>query len=142
MLREVKFHDVNDVFGEFSAFAPYPIGLEGKTWPTIEHYFQAHRFDSEKLKEEIRRARSPREAAEIARAQREKQRRDWNRIKVETMRESLAAKFRQHPSLMALLLGTGTSVIREHTLDDDYWGDGGDGCGKNMMAVFVNIVVA
>lgn len=49
------------------------------------------------------------------------------------MREALDAKFRQHADLTALLLSTGDAVLVEHTENDDYWGDGGDGSGKNML---------
>jgi N-glycosidase YbiA len=43
------------------------------------------------------------------------------------------AKFTQHDELSALLLSTGDSKLVEHTENDDYWGDGGDGSGKNML---------
>ena len=33
----------------------------------------------------------------------------------------------------ALLLATGDAKLVEHTENDDYWGDGGDGRGKNML---------
>ena len=48
------------------------------------------------------------------------------------MREALEAKFRQHADLAALLLSTGDALLVEHA-DNDYWGDGGDGSGKNML---------
>ena len=31
------------------------------------------------------------------------------------------------------VLSTGDSKLVEHTENDDYWGDGGDGSGKNML---------
>ena len=31
------------------------------------------------------------------------------------------------------LLATGNARIVEHTERDSYWGDGGDGSGKNML---------
>jgi hypothetical protein len=30
-------------------------------------------------------------------------------------------------------LNTGLRPIVEHTKDDNFWGDGGDGSGKNML---------
>lgn len=35
--------------------------------------------------------------------------------------------------LTRLLLATGDAKLVEHTEQDDYWGDGGDGSGKNML---------
>lgn len=39
----------------------------------------------------------------------------------------------QHSDLTQLLLDTKDAKIIEHTENDDYWGDGGDGKGKNML---------
>ena len=49
------------------------------------------------------------------------------------MREALRAKFSQHQDLRKILLDTGDAEIVEHTSNDSYWGDGGDGSGKNML---------
>ena len=49
------------------------------------------------------------------------------------MRQAVEAKFRQHDELRSLLLGTGDAMLVEHTENDDYWGDGGDGTGANHL---------
>jgi len=49
------------------------------------------------------------------------------------MREAVRAKFTRHPELAAVLLGTGDAVLVEHTVNDNYWGDGGDGSGQNWL---------
>ena len=49
------------------------------------------------------------------------------------MRDALRAKFTQHPSLRSLLLHTGDAELIEHTKNDRYWADGGDGTGKNRL---------
>jgi ribA/ribD-fused uncharacterized protein len=59
--------------------------------------------------------------------------RDWESVKVSVMTEAVRAKFTQHDELRITLLGTGDAKIVEHTENDDYWGDGGDGSGKNML---------
>jgi ribA/ribD-fused uncharacterized protein len=60
-------------------------------------------------------------------------RRDWESVKVEIMRDALMAKFTQHDELRVLLLSTGDAKIVEHTENDAFWGDGGDGSGKNTL---------
>lgn len=50
----IEFYAVNDEYGEFSNFAPYPIVLHGKRWPTSEHYFQAQKFAGTPHAEELR----------------------------------------------------------------------------------------
>jgi ribA/ribD-fused uncharacterized protein len=49
------------------------------------------------------------------------------------MYDAVYAKFSQHKELKKLLLDTGDSTIVEHTKNDAYWGDGGDGSGRNQL---------
>jgi ribA/ribD-fused uncharacterized protein len=53
------------------------------------------------------------------------------------MREAVLAKFSQHPELRAELLATGDAKLVEHTDSDAYWGDGGDGSGRNMLGTIL-----
>ena len=39
--KVINFYSTGDEFGEFSNFAAFPITLDGMSWPTSEHYFQA-----------------------------------------------------------------------------------------------------
>ena len=134
MSRQViEFYSVNAEYGELSNFAPYPIKLRGKLWPTSEHFFQAQKFENRADQEEIRKVSSPMIAARMGRDRKRKLRRDWERVKVGIMREAVEAKFRQHPELGELLLATGDAKLVEHTENDDYWGDGGDGSGRNEL---------
>jgi ribA/ribD-fused uncharacterized protein len=60
-------------------------------------------------------------------------RKDWESVKDRIKCEAVLAKFTQHADLRETLLGTGDSEIVEHTGNDAYWGDGGDGSGKNRL---------
>jgi ribA/ribD-fused uncharacterized protein len=60
-------------------------------------------------------------------------RRDCESVKEGVMLDALRAKFTQHEELTAVLLGTGDAILVEHTAKDSYWGDGGDGSGKNRL---------
>jgi ribA/ribD-fused uncharacterized protein len=132
-MHAIHFYAVGDDFGAFSNFAPYPIRLGGKTWPTSEHYFQAQKFLDAGEQERVRKAGTPGLAARLGRDRRRPLRRDWESVKVGVMREALRAKFTQHAELRALLLSTGEAKLVEHTKNDAYWGDGGDGRGRNML---------
>jgi N-glycosidase YbiA len=129
----VNFYSVSDAYGEFSNFADYPIMLNSLRWPSSEHYFQAQKFVDKAYQQKIRAANSPMLAAQLGRARTQKLRGDWESVKVEIMRQVLLAKFTQHENLRQLLLGTGAATLVEHTENDSYWGDGGDGRGKNML---------
>ncbi len=105
----------------------------GKKEQSSEHYFQSQKFKDKKIQEMIRVANSPMLAARMGRNRKRKLRQDWESAKVNVMREAVLAKFTQHDDLKELLLSTRDAKIVEHTENDGYWGDGGDGRGKNML---------
>lgn len=129
----IQFYSVGDDYGEFSNFADFPILLGKKKWPTTEHYFQAQKFSDPKDKEEVRKANTPHIAARLGRDRKKKIRKDWDAAKIGVMRQALEAKFTQHEELKRLLISTGSAKLVEHTANDNYWGDGGDGSGQNML---------
>lgn len=129
----INFYRVSDEYGEFSNFSRHRLHLDGKSWPTSEHYFQAQKFLEAGLREEIRRAATPMLAAQMGRDRRKPLRRDWESVKDEVMLVAVRAKFSQHAELTALLLSTGAAQLVEHTQNDSYWGDGGDGRGRNRL---------
>jgi ribA/ribD-fused uncharacterized protein len=132
-MRTIEFYSTKDKFGEFSNFSPHPIELDGKTWPTSEHYFQAQKFADAAHQEAIRKAKGAMVAARMGRDRSKKIKDDWEQIKIEVMTRAVRAKFNQHADLRAMLVGTGEATLVEHTRNDAYWGDGGDGTGKNML---------
>jgi ribA/ribD-fused uncharacterized protein len=133
LLGVISFYRLEDDYGCFSNFARYPIELKSKTWPTSEHYFQAQKFVGTEHEEEVRLTESPRIAAQMGRDRNRPLRSDWEMVKDDVMREAVMAKFTQHLELQDILLGTGYSLLIEHTENDSYWGDGGNGKGKNML---------
>lgn len=136
------FYRVNEPYGEFSNFAPFPIVLKGKTWPTTEHYFQAQKFPGTSDAEEIRHEPSPMIAARMGRSRSRPLRKDWESVRDLIMREAVLAKFTQHAALRELLLGTGEARLIEHTANDRYWADGGDGSGRNRLGELLGEVRA
>jgi N-glycosidase YbiA len=133
MQQVIQFYSVSAEYGEFSNFAAFPITLKGKVWPTSEHYFQAQKFAGTAHAEAIRKTRSPMIAARMGRDRKKPLRRDWESVKDDIMLDAVRAKFTQHPELLSLLLATGDAQLVEHTVNDSYWGDAGDGSGKNML---------
>src|SRR6266581_6929432 len=102
--RPILFYSTQGAYGEFSNFAAFPIEIDGQTWPTSEHYFQAQKFAGTEYEEAIRQAKSPMIAARRGRSRSRPLRPDWEKVKDDTMREALWAKFTQHPKLKSLLL--------------------------------------
>jgi len=129
----ILFRSTKDEYGFLSNFSPHSIELKGKVWPTAEHYFQAQKFSGTPYEDVIRTASSPMIAARLGRTRQIQIRRDWESVKDTVMYEAVLAKFRQHPSLREKLLATGDALLVEHSKRDRYWGNGGDGLGKNRL---------
>ncbi len=53
----------DDITHPLSAYAPYAFELDGAEWPSVEHYYQAMKFEDEVHREKIRQASSAEEAA-------------------------------------------------------------------------------
>ena len=130
---EIRFYGVGEAYGIFSNFHPAPIRLKGRVWPTTEHYFQAQKFAGTKHELEILAAKTPAVAARKGRERSRPLRRDWEAVKDSVMRDAVRAKFEQHDDLRRALLDTGDARLVEHTESDSYWGDGGDGSGRNRL---------
>ena len=130
----VLFYSVRESpYGCFSNFSPHPFELDGKQWPTSEHYFQARKFVGTPSEEEIRRACGPMKAAELGRERDRPLRKDWDAVKDDVMRRAVRRKFEAHDDIRAVLLSTGDEEIVENAPRDYYWGCGADGSGKNML---------
>ena len=120
-------------YGCFSNFSAHAFKLDGLSWPTSEHYFQAQKFAGTRYEEEIRRAPTPKRAAELGRGRTQTLRPDWEQVKDDIMREAVRAKFSAHKDIQQTLLDTGDEEIVEAAPGDYYWGAGADGTGKNML---------
>jgi ribA/ribD-fused uncharacterized protein len=139
MSDEIKFYKVTDPYGCFSNFSPHPVYI-GRTWQTAEHYFQAQKFLDAGLRMKILMAKLPMIAARMGRNRARPLRHDWEKVKDGVMRTAVRSKIRQHADVRETLLSTGNATIIEHTENDSYWGDGGDGSGKNMLGkIFMEV---
>jgi ribA/ribD-fused uncharacterized protein len=129
----INFYSVTAEYGCFSNFSPHPIELAGRTWPTSEHYFQAQKFPGTEHEEAVRRCKTPGDAARMGRSRKLPLRADWESVKDQIMLDAVRAKFTQHEDIQKVLLDTGDAKLVEHTTNDNYWGDGGDGRGQNQL---------
>ena len=129
----IHFYSTTGEHGCFSNFSRHALYLAGKRWPTSEHYFQAQKFKGTEHEEAVRLCKKPGEAAGMGRSRKLPLRPDWESVKDRIMLEAVRAKFTQHEDLKATLLGTGDAILIEHTGNDSYWGDGGDGSGRNRL---------
>ena len=131
----IEFYEANQPYYEFTNFYSAPFELDGHVWPTSEHYFQAKKFTDPDLQALVRSQRTPLGAFQLVRYPQyaSRVRADWMQVRDDAMYRAVRAKFTQNPRLRDLLLGTGDLPIFEHTNQDRYWGDGGNGTGVNML---------
>lgn len=104
-------------------------------WRTSEHYYQAMKFVGidYKYAEKIRLSHTPFKAAILGRDKSYTLRPDWEHIKEIIMERALMAKFSQNLDIKEGLIDTGDAILVEHRSADRYWGDGGNGTGKNRL---------
>ena len=140
-MNEIRFHLKTDPHGYLSNFyeLPEPMLIDGKEWVTSEHYFQAAKFaeTAPDLADTIRETKSPAKVWRIAAKNKDRRREDWADVKNGIMRQVVWEKFSQNNALGEMLLATGDATLIEHTPTDSYWGDGGDGTGKNMLGTIL-----
>lgn len=130
----IRFYHSDQPWGELSNFSRHAIFIGGRVWPTVEHFYQAQKFVGTPHEEAIRCCQTPTLAKVRATAlSKQYRRQDWQTVKEAVMLEGLRAKFGQHPDLAERLLLSGDRLLIEQAQNDTYWGDGGDGTGKNRL---------
>ena len=103
----------------------------GKWWKTVEHVYQATKTSDPEEQEQIRNAKTPREARNLGQVCMYRQ--DFDQIKFSIMKKCVLEKYVQHHDLREQLLATGDEELIEDSPVDYYWGCGKDGSGKNML---------
>jgi len=129
----IYFYSTQGQYGCFSNFSQHGFELDGAYWPTSEHYFQAQKFAGTPHVEDVRHARTPKQAAAIGRDRKRPLRADWEQVKDDVMRRAVLRKFEAHADIRATLLATGDEELVENAPGDTYWGCGKTGTGKNML---------
>ena len=118
-------------------FAAFSLEWNGILWPTLEHAYQAAKFEDDSIIQRIKKARSPYEAKSIVREKEfaSKVSPDWNSRKVATMKALMQCKVGQHSLIKEILLGTQKAQLVEDSPFDSFWGTGPNGDGKNMIGL-------
>ncbi len=134
----IRFYHSDQPWGWLSNFSNHAVCVRGRIWASVEHYYQSQKFLGTPNEEAIRLADTPTQAKlraeEIGEAHRRK---DWELVKEQVMLDGIRAKFRQHPDLGAMLLTTADQILVESTVLDSYWGDGGNGAGRNRLGALL-----
>jgi hypothetical protein len=127
------FSKLPNEYRGFSNFAPAPVVIDGKRYPTVEHFFQSSKFPANlEWQEAIRVSPTPAKAKQLGTEKDGEKRADWDAQKETIMLTGLRAKFQQNAGLLEQLKGTEPRPLIEASTDA-YWGEGRTGKGKNRM---------
>eukprot|EP01062_Namystynia_karyoxenos_P024634 TRINITY_DN19615_c0_g2_i1.p1 TRINITY_DN19615_c0_g2~~TRINITY_DN19615_c0_g2_i1.p1 ORF type:complete len:1431 (+),score=385.24 TRINITY_DN19615_c0_g2_i1:196-4293(+) len=129
--RPLEFYGYAGKYGELNSYFPAPFECRGATFPTLEHYFQAMKFEGTPWFKKIVEAPIAKDAAELGRSREYPLREDWDREKLNIFEEGLKAKFTQNPHCLRVLMSTGRRELKFIDPQDGFWGSGKDGKGKN-----------
>src|ERR1700722_5031015 len=102
----INFYETSLPYGCFSNFSRHAIEVDGRTWTTAEHFFQASKFTDHADVEAIREAKAPFIAAQLGRERGRSLRSDWDEVRDGLMLTALRAKFTQHATIGAVLGST------------------------------------
>jgi ribA/ribD-fused uncharacterized protein len=134
MVNQIFFWNERQEYGYLSNFYDHPVEIDGRIWPTTEHYYAAMKTPDFNLQEMIRcNAETPLIAKRMGRKYPLKP--DWEEVKYDVMVHALRAKF-SDKTLQEKLLNTGDAEIYEDSPFDKIWGTGvkgGVGTGLNLL---------
>lgn len=117
----------------FSNFSNHGITVNGLFYPTVEHYYQASKFQNVAYHERIRKCDSPKKASELGKSKNEVIRAHWDDLKIEVMTEAIRLKFNQHTEIKQVLANTENRILIENSPYDNFWGIGRTGEGLNYL---------
>lgn len=133
----IEFSSKTPSYQEFSNFYKSNFLLDGKEWPTVEHYFQAQKFQSNpEYQETIRSAKAASKAKSLGASREYPIRNDWDSYRNDVMKKALDAKFSQNATLKEKLVATKNSPLIEATTDP-YWGQGRNKKGANKLGLLL-----
>jgi len=142
----INFYDSTDPYYEFTNTYVLPnyVNIDGVKFDSTERYFQYSKFEGNPPIQAIIMTLPPgRILQQTAQKYNNYARSDWHigspPTKEKIMEIGLIEKFK-NPTLRKLLLDTGNSKLVEHTSNDDYWGDGGNGSGQNRLGFLLEKV--
>lgn len=148
MINLTQYRDpwLAEKFGEFIGFYPreffvfdnfssFRVLVDGVLYCTVEHAYQAIKFlqTAPEIAQQITDCYAAHDAQKIAYANKDRQRKDWDDVKLGVMEKLLRLKLEQNPYVKKKLLETGNLIICEDSPKDSFWGIGANRDGRNEL---------
>lgn len=134
------YFSMTDLEHPWSRHEIKPFQLDGKQWNSIEHYYQAMKFDSADYRERIRLAKTIKEVEKLGKSFLRRKRVDWKAIKTTVMTRAIYTQCRTYEAMAKSLLETNDEKLIESSQFDYFWGCGRDRRGDNHYGkILMNI---
>lgn len=114
-----------------ASYSKHAIELDEGEWPSVEHYYQAMKFEDAAYREQIRNASHPADAEKLGKSKKHGRRKDWESVRATYMTRGLYIKCRTYPEIAQALLDTADKQLMETSQYDYFWGCGRDTRGHN-----------
>lgn len=102
-------------------------------WKTVEHYYQASKYEGTPYLEIIQSVSDPKEAYRLSKKYSEYRRADFKTLKLDYMKRGILQKFIENLDIRKVLLNTGDELIIENCGNDVFWGQDANGRGENNV---------
>lgn len=140
MTDKPPIHRFTGLYAFLSNFYPSPLIFTERTYPTVEHAFQAMKTTNSDQRDMCAAMSTPGKAKAFGRSL--TLRPDWEDIKLDVMHNLVHHKFATYPSLRKRLIATGDAELFEgNTWNDTFWGvdlitgEGSNHLGEILMRV-------
>lgn len=113
--------------GCFSQWYPAPFTVDGRQYPTAEHYMMVQKallFDNTQLVDDMLSSTDPKQVKALGRKVQHFDETLWRQHRFEIVVQGNLAKFSQHPALGDFLRKTADKVLVEASPVDKIWGIG------------------
>ncbi len=128
---ETYYFSRSDSEEPLGTHTPQAFFLDDQEWPTVEHYYQAMKFDTPRLQDKIRQAPNAQRARKLGRSRFAKRRLNWAGLKTTVMTRALYIRCKTHAAAQTALNETGELTLVENSGYDYFWGCGRDRRGEN-----------
>lgn len=134
----ILFSRISAKYGYLSNYYPSHITIDDTVYHHVEGYFQSQKFikDDIQLALRIQNILSPADCKREANIHKmtTQRRKEWdNGLRIRIMRRAVLCKFIYNTDLATKLISTGDMLLVEDATYDNFWGNGKDGNGFNML---------
>jgi ribA/ribD-fused uncharacterized protein len=121
MIGEKMISDFKGYYNYLSNFYSVQVELDGVTYPSVEHAYQAAKTLDHQARQVIREAPTAGKAKRAG--QQVQMRSDWEQVKVDVMRSLLRQKFENETLAGRLQATKGEMLVEGNWWHDNFWGD-------------------